>query len=74
MAHWTVKVRTVEEDPDTGKLRGKMEAFLVNAETIEESQSRVRDYFRGMTLDYEIRAVSKSNIIGYIDSNGRSLE
>jgi hypothetical protein len=74
MAHWTVRVKTTEEDPDTGKLRGRQEVFLVRAENIEESQQKVRGYFRGMTIDYEIRAVSKSNIVGYIDSEGNAIE
>jgi hypothetical protein len=74
MAHWTIRVKTSEEDIETGKIRRRTEAFLVRAETIEESQSRVRDYFRGMTIDYEISSVSKSNIIGYIDSNGKAIE
>jgi hypothetical protein len=74
MAHWTVRVKTSEEDMETGKIRSKSETFLVRAETIEESQRKVREYFRGMTIDYELRSVSKSNIMGYIDSNGNAME
>ena len=73
MAHWTVRVKTTVED-DSGKLKSRQETFLVRAESIEESQARVRDYFRGMTIDYEIRSVSRSNIMGYIDSEGNTLE
>jgi len=65
MAHWTIRVKTNIED-DNGKLRGIIETFLVNAETIEESQSKVRDRFRGTTFDYEIRSVTKSGITEYI--------
>jgi len=74
MAHWTVRVKTSEEDIETGKIRNKSETFLVRAETIEESQRKVREYFRGMTIDYELRSVSKSNIMGYIDSEGNAIE
>jgi hypothetical protein len=74
MAHWAVRVKTSEEDMETGKIRSKSETFLVRAETMEESQRKVREYFRGMTIDYELRAVSKSNIMGYIDSEGNATE
>lgn len=66
MNHWTVKVRITEEDMETGKLRGKTETYLVQAETIEASQTMVREFFKGMTLDYEIRSVSKSGVTEYI--------
>lgn len=74
MAHWAVRVKTSEEDMETGKIRSKSETFLVRAETMEESQRKVREYFRGMTIDYELRAVSKSNIMGYIDNDGNAME
>jgi hypothetical protein len=64
MAHWTVRVKTSYEDD--GKLRSVTETYLVNAETIEESQAKVRDRFRGTTFDYEIRSVAKSGITEYI--------
>lgn len=64
MAHWIVRVKTNYEDD--GKLRSVTETYLVNAETIEESQAKVRDRFRGTTFDYEIRSVSKSGITEYI--------
>mgnify|MGYP000716352807 CR=1 FL=1 len=65
MAHWTVRVRTNYED-ENGKLRGVTEVYLVNAETIEASQAKVRQRFSGTTFDYEIRSVSKSGIHEYI--------
>lgn len=65
MAHWTVRVRMSFED-ENGKLRGSTETYLVNAETIEDSQSKVRERFKGTTFDYEIRSVSKSGITEYI--------
>jgi hypothetical protein len=74
MAHWAVRVKTSEEDMETGKIRSKSETFLVRAETMEESQRKVREYFRGMTIDYELRSVSKSNIMGYIDNEGNAIE
>lgn len=74
MAHWTVRVKTSEEDMDTGKIRRKSEPFLVKAESIEDAQRRIRDYFRGMTVDYEINSTSKSNIVGYIDNEGSVSE
>ena len=74
MAHWTVRVKTSEEDMDTGKIRRKSEPFLVKAESIEDAQRRVRDYFRNMTVDYEINSTSKSNIVGYIDNEGSVSE
>ena len=73
MAHWTVRVKTVEEIGE-GKLVKKVESFLVKADTIEESQAKMREYFRGTTVDYDFHSVSKSNIIGYIDIEGNSHE
>jgi hypothetical protein len=67
MSHWTVRVRVTSEDVDTGKLRSKMETFLVNAESIEQAQSLIRDHFRTMIVDHEIRGISKSGIVDYID-------
>jgi hypothetical protein len=64
MAHWVVKVRTQFEDD--GKLRTITENFLVNSETIEEAQTRVRERFRNTTFDYEISSVAKSGITEYI--------
>jgi hypothetical protein len=64
MAHWTVRVKTSYDDD--GKVRTITETYLVNAETIEESQAKVREKFRGTTFDYEIRSVSKSGIVEYI--------
>ena len=72
MAHWLVRVRTTEEID--GKLKGRTEAYIVNVETIEESQRRVHDYFRGMTVDYEIRSTGKTGIVGYIDGTGKAIE
>jgi hypothetical protein len=72
MAHYLVRVRTTEEID--GKMRSRTEAFLVNAETIEESQRMMHEYFRGTMVDYEIRNVGKTGIVGYIDSTGRSVE
>jgi hypothetical protein len=64
MAHWTVRVKTTFEDD--GKVRSITETYLVNAQTIEESQAKVRQRFHGTTFEYEIRSVSKSNITEYI--------
>ena len=72
MNHWTVKVRITEEDMETGKLRGKTETYLVQAETIEASQTMVREFFRGLTLDHEVRSVSKSGITEYITTESLS--
>lgn len=65
MAHWTVKVKLNIED-DNGKLRAITETYLVNAETIEDSQKCVRERFHGSTFEYEICSVSRSGITEYI--------
>lgn len=67
MSHWTVRVRVTSEDLDTGKVRAKMETYLVNADTIEQAQALIREHFRGMTLDHEVRGIGKSSILEYID-------
>lgn len=69
MSHWTVRVRVTSEDLDTGKVTAKMETYLVNAETIEQAQILIRDHFRGMTMDHEVRGISKSGILEYIDGD-----
>lgn len=69
MNHWTVRVRITEQDPDTGKMRSKMETYLVEGETIEQAQKLVKEFFRGMTIDYEVRGIGKSGIVEYIDSS-----
>jgi hypothetical protein len=68
MNHWTVRVRTTTEDLDSGKLRARTETYLVEAETIEAAQTLVREYFKGMTFDHEIRSVSGSNVLEYISA------
>jgi hypothetical protein len=73
MAHWTVRVRTTTEN-DQGKLIARNEVFLVRGESIEEAQKRVKEYFKDMTIDYEIRSASKSGIVGYIDSEGNASD
>jgi hypothetical protein len=73
MAHWTAKVKLNIED-DNGKLRAITETYLVNAETIEESQKRVHERFHGSTFDYEIRSVSKSGITEYIGVPEMNIE
>jgi hypothetical protein len=65
MAHWTVRVKTTFQD-DNGKVKAITETYLVNAETIEDSQKRVHERFKGTTFEYEIRSVSKSGITEYI--------
>lgn len=69
MGNWTVRVRVTSEDLDTGKLRAKMETYLVNTETIDQAQALIREHFRGMTLDHEVRGISKSGILEYIDGS-----
>lgn len=74
MGNWTVRVRVTSEDLDTGKVRAKMEAYLVNAETIEQAQALIREHFRGMTLDHEVRGISKSGILEYIDGTKAAVK
>lgn len=69
MSHWTVKVRVSEEDTETGKIRTKMETYLVQADTIEQAQAIIREFFRGLTIDHEVRGVNKSGIVEYIDQS-----
>lgn len=73
MAHWTAKVKLVIED-DNGKVKAITETYLVNAETIEDSQKRIHERFRGTTFDYEIRSVSKSGITEYIGGPELNIE
>lgn len=72
MAHYLVRVRISEEIED--KVKSRTESFLVNAETIEESQQKIHQYFNGLMVDYEIRNVGKTGIIGYIDRLGNTSE
>jgi hypothetical protein len=72
MSHWTIRVRITEEDMETGKLRGKTETYLVQAETIEAAQALIREFFRGLTLDHEVRSISKSGITEYITTESLS--
>lgn len=72
MSHWTVKVRITETDMETGKLRAKTETYLVQAETIEAAQTLVREFFRGLTIDHEVRGISKSGIMEYITTESLS--
>ncbi len=74
MSNWTVRVRVTSEDLDTGKVRAKMEAYLVNADTIEQAQAMIREHFRGMTLDHEVRGISKSGILEYIDGSKAAVK
>ena len=74
MNHWTIKVRITEEDMETGKLRGKTETYLIQADTIEAAQAMIREFFRGLTLDHEVRSVSKSGITEYITTETLSKQ
>ena len=69
MGHWVVKVRVTTEDMDTGKLRSKTETYLVSAGSIEKAQECIKSHFRGTTMEHEIRGISKSGILEYIDAN-----
>jgi hypothetical protein len=68
MKHWTVRVRITTEDPDTGKEKGRNEAYLVAADTIDAAQVITKEYFKGLMCDYEIRGISGSNIIEYVNT------
>jgi hypothetical protein len=74
MSFWTVKVKVISEDIDTGKLRGKIETYLVKADSIEESQKLVHDYFKGTTLEYEVRGVGKNGFTAVIAQDHEALE
>lgn len=69
MKHWTVRVRISTENPDTGKVTGRNETYLLQAETIDAAQIITKEYFKGLMSDYEIRGISGSNIIEYITTS-----
>ena len=71
--YWTVKVKTIFEDPETEKVKTKKENYLVQAPTIEESQDRMRLYFKDTTIEYDIVSVSKTNIVDYVGENGEPI-
>lgn len=66
MNHWNVKIKIRIEDIETGKVRNKSETFLVHSETIEGAKELVDRQFKDTTIDYEIRAITKSPIADYL--------
>jgi len=66
MGHWTVKVRILETDAESGKLKVKNETYLVDSESINATHALIGEFFKETSIDYEIRGISKSAITEYI--------
>lgn len=67
MGHWTAKVRIIETDMETGKLKPKNETYLVECESINAAHALINEFFKDTTLEYEVRGISKSSITEYIN-------
>ena len=69
MAYYTAKVQlTTIVDTATGtKEKKATEMYLVEALSVTEAEAKVVRDFKGVTIDFEVKAVTNSKIIKIID-------
>ena len=63
MAKFQVKVQFTVEDPNSGKIKFQNVNYLVEAESVIESEAKVTKYLRNEGEDqFEVKAVTESKI------------
>lgn len=65
--YFTVKVSEQIGTKKNGEPKKKSVVFLVNAETVTEAEAKVVLFYKGTTLDYEVKQATHSNILEIID-------
>jgi len=69
MAYYTAKVQltTLTETANGTKEKKATEMYLVEALSVTEAEAKVVKDFQGVTIDFEVKAVTNSKIIKIID-------
>jgi hypothetical protein len=69
MSYYTAKVQltTLVDTPNGTKEKKATETYLVEAMSVTEAEAKVVKDFQGVTLDFEVKAVTNSRIIKIID-------
>lgn len=69
MAYYTAKVQltTLTDTANGTKEKKATEMYLVEALSVTEAEAKVVKDFRGVTFDFEVKAVTNSKIIKIID-------
>jgi len=60
--YWLVQVETVEED-EKGKIKRNKEKHLVDAFSVKDVESKVKQMMEGETRDWEIKSITVPGII-----------
>jgi hypothetical protein len=69
MAYYTAKVQltTLTDTANGTKEKKATEMYLVEAMSVTEAEAKVVKDFQGVTIDFEVKAVTNSKIIKIID-------
>jgi|TARA_B100000497_G_C7260080_1_gene184404 hypothetical protein len=65
MSYYIAKVKIRHED-ENGKMKKTIESYLVDAVSVTDAEVKVTKDFEGMSLEYEVSAVSETKIIKVI--------
>ena len=65
MRYYIVKVKIRHED-ENGKMKKTIESYLVDAESVTDAEVKVVKDFEGISMEYEVSAVSETKIIKVI--------
>ena len=65
MSNYIAKVKIRHED-ENGKMKKTIESYLVDAVSVTDAEVKVTKDFEGMSLEYEVSAVSETKIIKVI--------
>lgn len=67
MSYFIAKVQEKFEDEETGKVKSKSVQYLVNAESVTESEAKVYKLYEGSTVPFEVKSVQDSRILEVIN-------
>ena len=69
MSYYTAKVQltTLTDTANGTKEKKATEMYLVEALSVTEAEAKVVKDFQGVTIDFEVKAVTNSKIIKIID-------
>ena len=65
MRYYIVKVKIRHED-ENGKMKKTIESYLVDAVSVTDAEVKVVKDFEGISMEYEVSAVSETKIIKVI--------
>ena len=65
MSYYITKVKIRHED-ENGKMKKTIESYLVDAVSVTDAEVKVVKDFEGISMEYEVSAVSETKIIKVI--------